>query len=170
MCDPTIGMKKSEAPDLQSDDEALREEAREYLLAQPWCDEIEDLTYRDGFEKVAVFYARVRPLPEGEMGVWVVVGDLPPLYVSTNGGMVTTPAEALFLYAGKLIRWLDAVREETTGPMVPILLRRWSLRPLEPTPAHLDLVDRRIALLFGCVIPWVLNEPDYEEQTLRASA
>ena len=138
---------------------ALAEEARAYLEAQPWCERIDALLFGDGFERVAVFRAYVSPGFGGEDEFWVVVGDLPPMHLGTNGGAVTTPAEALVVYVGKLVGWFYAAKEGSSGRDAPTLLRRHSLEPADVTPDLIGLIDSRISLLSGAVIPWILGEP-----------
>ena len=103
----------------------LAAEAREYLLAHDWCEEVESLFYDRGFPKVAVFLANIVPMGSADSQLWVIVGDVPPLYIDTvdyeNG------AEAL---AGYLIVFLHAIMLfRTDQPLddVPPILTRGSL-------------------------------------------
>ena len=105
----------------------LAVEAREFLLSHEWCARVKSLHYDRGFPKVAVFLADIEPMHEADPQVWVVVGDVPPLYLDTldhkNG------AEALAEYV-LVFTWMLALYE-AGKPLddVPPLLTRESLVP-----------------------------------------
>ncbi len=89
----------------------LYEEASDYLKAFSWCGKIEE-----GFAGicvpglVGVFLFRIQPVKDGvEPWVWVVAGDLPPAYLTTENA--PNPACAVDAYIGAMRSWARAVRE-----------------------------------------------------------
>lgn len=71
-------------------------EARKFLSAHSWCGGIKSIRYDRGFPKVAVFYSEIEPLRGADPDCWVIVGDVPPLYIDTIGH--SNGAEALAGY------------------------------------------------------------------------
>jgi hypothetical protein len=88
---------------------ALVDEAREYLLGTGYWRRVERLEPGLGEEGVfAVFRAEAEPAaPDVDREVWVVVGDLPPLYLVTDD--LDTPEEALTAYIAHRRAWVEAV-------------------------------------------------------------
>jgi hypothetical protein len=80
-------------------------EASRYLASFPWCGEIEKTYFGLGVGGiVAVFLFRVAPSqPNVDEWLWVVVGDVPPAYLVTDGA--PNPACALKVYIGLMKEW-----------------------------------------------------------------
>jgi hypothetical protein len=87
---------------------SMATEAREFLLSFKWCEDIIKGYFGIGIGGVvAVFLFHIRPSrQEVDDLVWVVVGDLPPLYLATDDA--PNPACALDGYVGAMDEWADA--------------------------------------------------------------
>jgi hypothetical protein len=133
----------------QEDRDLLREmaaEARTYLEGQPWCRRIAELRFGDGIGGVlAVFLAKVVPTRVGvDEWLWVVVGDIPPLYLVTDD--IGTPREALEAYVEWRRAWVAAVRERRPLDDLPAV-------DAPPTRANADDLDGRLDYIERKIIP-----------------
>lgn len=94
-------------------------EATQYMRSQSWCHEI--LEAYCGTGVATIFYAflfHIKPSrPEIEEFLWVVVGDIPPLYLITQ--TAHNPATALFEYTLVMSVWADAAIEQTSSSGLP---------------------------------------------------
>ena len=118
----------------------LEEDAREYLLGTGYWRRVESL--RCGLEVegvVGVFLAAAEPArADVDREVWVVVGDLPPLYLVTDE--IATPAAALAAYIEHRRAWVEAVRgNHSVADLAPV--------DVEPTREWADALDARLRLL-----------------------
>ncbi len=96
-------------------------EATSYLESQNWCLEIQDVYYGIGVPKCfCAFLFHIRPsCPEIEEYLWVVTGDLPPLYLVTEAA--STPAMALYAYTEVMKLWAEsAVAQEFRDDLPPV--------------------------------------------------
>jgi len=114
--DPQVFVR---ADELRGDDAEDRElllgmavDAREYLDGHTWCERVDELRFGDGVGGiVAAFLARIVPARAGvDDWLWVVVGDIPPMYLVTDE--IETPNQALEAYIEWRREWVTAVREE----------------------------------------------------------
>ena len=132
------------------------DEAAEYLRAFSWCERIEE-----GFAGICVpglfgvFLFRFVPAREGvEPWVWVIAGDLPPAYLTTENA--PNPACAVDAYIGAMQSWVRAVREgrpvsdeipvtaPATVPYAALLEARLTLLDQEILPRYrADLLESR---------------------------
>jgi hypothetical protein len=113
--------------------------ASAYLSSFKWCSRIEESYIGIGVGKVvAVFLFRLLPAQEGvDEWVWVVVGDIPPAYI-TNG--TPNPACALDAYIYQMSRWVEAVKAgKSVDELIPV--------NVEPTMEWAELLERRLAFL-----------------------
>jgi hypothetical protein len=118
----------------------LIEEARRYLEGFDWCERVEELWFGDGVGGVvAVVLARLTPArPEVDELLWVVVGDIPPLYLVTDDA--PTPHAALAAYVELADEWVDAVRAgRATDELMPV--------DAPPTHEWADALERRLRML-----------------------
>lgn len=135
---------------------ALYDEAAEYLRAFAWCGQIEE-----GFAGVCVpglfgvFLFRFVPAREDvDPWVWVIAGDLPPAYLTTENA--PNPACAVDAYIGAMQSWVRAVREgrpvkdeipvtaPATVPYATALEARLTLLDREVLPHYrADLLESR---------------------------
>ncbi len=84
-------------------------EAEDYLLAFKWCKKIEESYFGLGVGGVvAVFLFKIVPgRVDVDEWIWVVVGDLPPAYITTDDA--PNAACALDGYIGAMLEWVEAV-------------------------------------------------------------
>ena len=96
-------------------------EAAEYLSSQEWCGQIEESFFGLGVGGlVAVFLFKIVPSQKGvDEYNWVIVGDLPPLYITTEEA--PNPACALDSYIGAMEAWVEAaVSGNSTEGLPPV--------------------------------------------------
>lgn len=100
------GETERETSELQT----LYEEAKHYLMSFPWCSEILESFFGLGIDKiVSVFLFKILPSSQGvDDWIWVIVGDLPPAYITTDSA--PNPAAALDAYIGAMNEWVEALR------------------------------------------------------------
>ena len=119
-------------------------EAKRYLIKQKWCAKIDESYFGIGIGGiVAVFLFRITPSRNGVDGlVWVVVGDLPPLYITVDNA--PNPACALDGYLGAMSEWAEAaIAGKSVSALPPVYA--------EPTPGNgrklkkrLEFVDKEV--------------------------
>lgn len=118
----------------------MLEEAKSFLLAFQWCKDIKRVYV--GFvypEIIAVFLFNISPAREDvDEWLWVIVGDLPPAYITCEKS--PNPATALNGYLGALEEWIDAVRsgKPTTG-LMPV--------NAPSTPEYAELLEKRVKFI-----------------------
>ena len=119
---------------------AMAGDARSYLEGQGWWRSIDRLDLGFGIGGVvAVFWAETTPVSEEvDASVWVVVGDIPPLYLVTD--RAPGPLDALDVYIELMQEWVDAVKASRPVDHLP---------PVDapPTSANAEALDRRLGLL-----------------------
>ena len=136
-----------EAEDLQD----LAEEARDYLLYHTWCRSIKQLWFDRGFSKFALFFAEIEPDERADHQIWVIVGDVPPLFIGV--GEAVTALDAIEIYGGVLDWWIEEVEKGTQLDDLPPLRIRNSLKLIEPTGENVELVKSRLRLIDEIVLP-----------------
>jgi hypothetical protein len=107
----------------------LATEASQYVLSHKWCAGIKSLYFDRGFPKVAVFLANIEPALGADPQVWVIVGDVSPLYIDTED--CENRAEALAGYILAYYELLSRYRQREILVDVPPILTRESLLPIE---------------------------------------
>lgn len=125
-------------------------EAREYLLYYEWCKDILDEyvgLFVDGI--VGVFLFRIIPArPDVDEWLWVIVGDLPPAYLTCDG--CPNPATALDGYIGAMSEWVEAASKGTSvAELIPV--------DVPATPDNAELLRKRLDFLDQRVLS------DYQE-------
>jgi hypothetical protein len=118
----------------------LEDEARAYLLRTGYWRSVERLECGLAVAGVfGVFLAKAEPAaPDVDREVWVVVGDLPPLYLVTDD--IDTPEEALTAYIDHRRAWVDAVRaNHSVAHLAPV--------DVEPTREWATALARRLDML-----------------------
>jgi hypothetical protein len=101
--------------------EGYLDEARDCILFYNWCEGILEEyvgAYFDGI--VAIFLFRIAPKLVGvDEWVWVVVGDLPPAYLTCD--LCPNPAEALEGYLGAMVEWVEAAEDgRSVADLIPV--------------------------------------------------
>lgn len=125
------------------DERLLKEadkEATSYLDGFDWCDGVLETRLGLGIGGIfAVFLCHIAPAaPEVDEWLWVVVGDLPPLYMPTDD--CPNPAAALDAYIGAMSEWVSAVREGRPLDDVPPVAAA-------PTMEHAAMLESRLNYL-----------------------
>ena len=126
----------------------MAEDARAYVQSFKWCPAIENVHLKFGVGKViALFLVKfAAPLPDGALHLWVVVGDLPSVYVVTDNA--PDPRSALAVYCELMQDWVDAVKSgKTLDEVYPV--------PIAPTDEHVAMLERRLHFIRTEIIPVV---------------
>ena len=125
----------------------MADQARAFLERHPWCERIIDLEYGDGVGSiVGVFRATIVPAEPGvDEQLWVIVGDVPPLYLVTEE--LPTPRSALRAYLEWRREWIDAVRNRRPTDDLPAV-------DMAPTEANADRLAVRLDFIETAVQEW----------------
>jgi len=118
----------------------LLAQARSYVGDHTWCSEVLDSYFGDGFVPYfAVALVRIRPAqPEVDEWLWVIIGDVPPLYLVTDDA--PTADDAVRIYIELRDEWVDAVRcGKAMDALAPV--------NVPPTQEWADELDSRLRLL-----------------------
>jgi hypothetical protein len=97
------------------------QEAKDFLVYFKWCMVV--LEEYVGFIYpgiVGVFLFRIRPARQDiDEWVWIIVGDLPPAYITCEES--PNPATALDSYIGAMLDWVKAAeRGEAVEHLIPV--------------------------------------------------
>lgn len=86
----------------------MLDEATNYLKSFTWCRDIKGAYLGIGIPPImGVFLFEIVPARKGvDDKVWVIVGDLPPAYITTEES--PNPATALDSYIGAMEEWVEA--------------------------------------------------------------
>jgi hypothetical protein len=118
----------------------LPDDARAYLLGTGYWRRVARLRFGLGVGGIfGVFLAEAEPARDDvDREVWVIVGDLPPLYLVTDE--IATPAEALAAYIEHRRAWVSAVRANASvAHLAPV--------DVEPTKEWAAALAARLDLL-----------------------
>ncbi len=99
----------------------LLEEATNYLKAFPWVRGIKAAYLGIGVSRiVGVFLFEIIPSRRDvDDKVWVIVGDLPPAYITAEES--PNPAAALDAYIGAMEQWVEAAKAgRTVEDLIPV--------------------------------------------------
>jgi hypothetical protein len=122
------------------------DEAQEFLSSFGLCRHIEESFFGFGYAGiVAVFLFRIDPARVGiDEWLWVIVGDLPPAYLVTEGNL--TPELAVAGYIEEMSRWVQAAREgRSVRDLIPVHVR--------PNPENAEAMERRLGALKEIINP-----------------
>lgn len=116
------------------------DEARSELEFYNWCKEIKE-TYVGMFfsEIIGIFLFKIAPCSDDiDEWIWVIVGDLPPAYLTVEDS--PNPACALDSYIGAMEEWVEAVRSgESIQDLIPV--------NVAATAENADLLKNRLVVL-----------------------
>jgi hypothetical protein len=123
----------------------LAKEARAYLEYHTWCKGVEKIDFALGFSKVAVFHCRIKPRPGEGQDLFVIVGDIPPLYLDLEDA--PTAHEALEMYVDIMIALCDTYEDGESLDEYPPLRERGSWRVLEPNNVMIKALRGRMSFI-----------------------
>jgi hypothetical protein len=119
---------------------SLLSDARKYLQYYNWCHEISE-EFIGIFEAgiIGLFLFRIIPgRPEVDEWIWVIVGDLPPTYLTCDG--CPNPATALDAYIGAMQEWVEAASAgQSVAELIPV--------DMPATPTNAELLRERLSFL-----------------------
>jgi hypothetical protein len=133
--------------ELRGDDPQETQELRElvkcaeqYLASFSWCGSIKK-SYVGIAEAgiVGLFLFQIDPAqPEVDEWLWVVVGDVPPVYLVTDNA--PDPESALLAYIAEMRAWADAVESgDPVDDLIPV--------NVPPTKKYGDMLKVRLDFL-----------------------
>jgi hypothetical protein len=128
----------------------MSDQAVTYVQSFAWCLELHDRYFCDGYGGiVALFLFRVSiggyRTPEW---VWIIVGDLPSVYLEFEG--FPTPQAALERYLEGVEEWLAATAaERESGEIIPI--------DVPPDPELIEMLRVRAKTLRESILPHIRN-------------
>jgi hypothetical protein len=125
----------------------MADEARAFLEGHSWCESVDDLQLGDNVGGiVGVFLATITPArAEVDDRLWVIVGDIPPLYLVTDE--LPTPRAALESYVEWRREWIDAVHDRRAVDDLPPV-------DLAPTDANAERLAVRLDYIETMVQEW----------------
>lgn len=100
---------------------SMYQEAREFLEFYDWCTEILESYVGILYPGiVGVFLFRIVPATPGvDEWIWVIVGDIPPAYLTVD--QCPNPATALDGYIGAMQEWVKAARNgNSVADLIPV--------------------------------------------------
>ncbi len=115
-------------------------DATEYLLYYDWCKEIlEEYVGLFVGGVLGVFLFRIAPArADVDDWLWVIVGDLPPAYLTCD--QCPNPASALDGYIGAMSDWVEAASQgKSVAELIPV--------NVPATPENAELLRKRLKLL-----------------------
>jgi len=95
--------------------------AEDFIESFKWCAKINKAYFGIGAaDIIAVFLFEIVPTSKNiDPLLWVIVGDIPPAYLVTDGA--PNPACALDSYIGEMNKWVDAVLAgESISDLIPV--------------------------------------------------
>lgn len=118
----------------------MLEEAHAFLSSFNWCTRIEESYFGFGYAGiVAVFLFRINQVrSDVDDWLWVVVGDLPPAYLVTEGNL--TPDLALDGYINEMTKWVQAMQHGcSVEDLIPV--------NVPPTQENAEALEGRLSAL-----------------------
>jgi hypothetical protein len=129
-----------------SEIEALAQNARNYLSSYSWAGEIKEEYAGAVFPGiVGIFLFRIDPArPDVDRWIWVLVGDLPPAYLTCDE--CKNPWEALDGYIGAMQAWVEAAKAgRPTKGLIPV--------NVEASPESAEALNTRLLFLDERIMP-----------------
>lgn len=123
---------------------SLYQEAWAYLSFYAWCKRIKSV-YAGILVPgvVGVFLFEIEPGKEGvDCWIWVIVGDLPPAYITCEDS--PNPACALDAYIGAMSEWVSAARSgASVASLIPVNVAA-NVENADALDKRLKFMDERI--------------------------
>ena len=123
---------------------SMYQEAVEFLELYDWCSEIKESFIGILYSGiVAVFLFRIVPSRmDVDQWIWVIVGDLPPAYLTTDE--CPNPATALDGYIGAMLEWVDAAQKgKSVAELIPVNVPA-TKKHAKMLKTRLEFLDERI--------------------------
>jgi hypothetical protein len=142
---PDLDKVQRQTPELLTEDGAAElrtylSEARDFLLYYSWCRGIHE-EYVGIFVGgvIGVFLFKIDPArPDVDEWIWVIVGDVPPTYLTCD--RCPNPATALDGYIGAMTEWVEAASNgESVAELIPV--------DVPATLANAELLRKRLSFL-----------------------
>jgi hypothetical protein len=129
-------------------------EARDYLKFYDWVSAIEDEYL--GFAAEGIIYIFLFKIgserPDVDPWLWVIVGDIPPAYITCEVAKV--PFEALDGYLGAMQEWVEAARSgKSAAKMIPV--------NVPANPENAEMLNRRLKFLDRKIMPMLKSEGEF---------
>jgi hypothetical protein len=119
--------------------------AETYLSSFEWCEQIQEKYAGIAVPGViGVFLVHIAPTrPEVDEWLWVIVGDVPPAYITLDD--CPNAATALDGYIGAMQEWVDAAKEgRSVDELIPV--------NVPATPAYAEMLGSRLQFLDSRVL------------------
>lgn len=139
------------APQIDRVLEEAATNAIKFIEMHEWCHHVERCYFDRGFDHCRVFFVIIQPLKNADESMFVIVGDLPPAYISSPD--CVNGAQALDGYVGELQRWVKQFRE--TGSVtncIPVLSSE-TFEELTPTDELARMIESRCAFIDERILP-----------------
>ena len=127
----------------------LLEEASKYLNSFDWCARIKESFLGIGIPKVlGVFLFKIQPAKQNvDNVVWIIVGDLPPAYITAEDA--PNPASALDAYIGAMEEWVDAAKSgRSVVDLIPVNVPA-TLENAKRLETRLQFLDKEVLALYA---------------------
>lgn len=122
----------------------MHTEAENYLKAFKWCGDVIESYLGIGVGGViGIFLFHIRPIADdADEWIWIIVGDLPPAYISIE--VAPNPATALDAYIGAMEEWVECVKQgKIIDGLIPVNVPA-SLANAKQLESRLTFLDREI--------------------------
>lgn len=127
-------------------------DAKQYVQSFPWCRGVRESYLGVGVaDAVAAFLMHIDPAAGADEWLWIVVGDLPSAYVSTEAA--PSPPAALLVYCELMEGWVEAVR--AGGKLDDVF-------PVEAdaTEENAEALEERIQIIREDIVPAFFEEEE----------
>jgi hypothetical protein len=125
----------------------MANQAREYLLAFRWCEDVKEAYFGDGYGGIAaIFLLRIKPSQASiSEWLWVVIGpQIPPAYLEID--YCKNPVQAFEIYLEGISLWVDAAKKgKSVKELIPIYVA--------PTPENATELERTLVFLRQTLLP-----------------
>ncbi len=141
-----VPLSDSQPPGQDKDFKDTHRRARQFLQSFKWVAAIDEEYLGAAIENiVCIFLFKITPARAGvDSWIWVVVGDIPPAYLTCDE--CKTPYEALDGYIGAMEQWVIAARAgKSVERLIPV--------NVPPTAKNAEMLGSRLKFLGEKVLP-----------------